>query len=722
MLAGESAGSSRWASLSAARLFLRKQLWIWPLLAAVMLFAVGYWLRHAVDRSLKESLESQLRVVLDADVAALMQWFRTQETNVAAAAKDDDVRAAAQALIEFSDGQESALAIAQSEPLKHLKSALEPWLGLGDYEDFIIVDSKERIIGSPREELVGKRKVAEYDTFLSQALAGEVLVSRPFRSVVMMPDDHGRLRTGVATMFACAPVRSSEGKVIAALAFRLDPDEGFTSVLQLARPGKSGETYAFDKSGLMLSHSRFDEDLKDVGLLPDTDDAESELSVELRDPGANLMRGERPTASRSKQPRTLPAIEASVGRSGVGVDGHRDYRGVPQAGAWTWLDKYQMGVNTQMDYDEAMAPRRILDFAFWTMFGLLVAMSLAIVAFSFILARLQQRMQKESLKLQKLGQYQLEEKLGEGGMGVVYRGKHAMLRRPTAIKLLDLKKINDASIARFEREVQLTSQLSHPNTIAIYDYGRTPEGIFYYAMEYLDGLDLERLVERYGSLPEGRVIHILLQVCGSLAEAHAMGLVHRDIKPANIIVGHRAGMADFVKVLDFGLVKALDTERMKTLTAADSITGTPMYIAPEGIEKPNEVDARSDLYAVGAVGYFLLTAKQPFDAENIVELCMKVVNSEPETPSHRLGKPVSSDLEAVITRLLAKKQSERFASADELAEALRHCTSYGAWSNSAAESWWKAHTERKFSQSSMPTPGANADTRTMVWAADESPR
>src|SRR5262249_19766975 len=156
----------------------------------------------------------------------------------------------------------------------------------------------------------------------------------------------------------------------------------------------------------------------------------------------------------------------------------------------------------------------------------------AIFFFSLVVARLQQSMRRAELAAQRLGQYTLEEKIGAGGMGMVYRGRHALLRRPTAVKLLDPERMTDAAVARFEREVQLTSRLNHPNTIAVYDYGRTPDGIFYYAMEYLEGLTLETLVGRHGPLPDGRVIHILTQVCGSLSEAHGVGLIHRDIKPA----------------------------------------------------------------------------------------------------------------------------------------------------------------------------------------------
>ena len=214
------------------------------------------------------------------------------------------------------------------------------------------------------------------------------------------------------------------------------------------------------------------------------------------------------------------AASAVQGEDGVDVTGYGDYRGVPVIGAWTWLKDYGFGVATEQDVAEAFRPLYVLREAFWGMFALLVVAAVAIFIFTIVVARANRAARLAALEAMQLGQYTLDEKLGEGGMGVVYRAHHAMLQRPTAVKFLGSEKTNDQTIARFEREVQLTAKLNHPNTIAIYDYGRTPEGIFYYAMEYLQGINLEDLVKRYGPQPEGRVISILRQVCGSLAEAH----------------------------------------------------------------------------------------------------------------------------------------------------------------------------------------------------------
>jgi serine/threonine-protein kinase len=291
----------------------------------------------------------------------------------------------------------------------------------------------------------------------------------------------------------------------------------------------------------------------------------------------------------------------------------------------------------------------------------------------------------------KLGQYTLEEKIGEGGMGVVYRATHAMLRRPAAIKLLLPDRAGAADLARFEREVQLTSQLTHPNTISIFDYGRSSDGTFYYVMEYLDGFDLERLIDSEGPLEPARAIRILAQASGALAEAHALGLIHRDIKPANIILTERVDEPDVVKVVDFGLVKTIDSSPGDlAVTKIDSITGTPMYLAPEAIATPDAVDARSDLYALGAVGYFLITGKHVFDASSVVEMCSKHLLEVPVAPSLRLGRPVPADLEAILLACLAKPPEARPDSAEALRAALLACADAERYDVITARAWWRS--------------------------------
>jgi serine/threonine-protein kinase len=290
----------------------------------------------------------------------------------------------------------------------------------------------------------------------------------------------------------------------------------------------------------------------------------------------------------------------------------------------------------------------------------------------------------------RLGQYTLLEKIGEGGMGAVYRASHALLRRPTAVKLLPAAKAGAERIKRFEREVQVTSQLTHPNTVAIFDYGRTPDGVFYYAMEYLEGLTLEEVVSVDGPQHPGRVVQILRQVAASLAEAHGLSIVHRDIKPSNIIlVPERGAEPDVVKVVDFGLVKDLDDDA-SAITIAGRIAGTPHYLSPEAISSPDRVGPHSDVYALGCVAYFLLTGHRVFEGRTAVEVCGHHLHSLPVLPSERLGRPVPELLSALIMSCL-QKDPERRPTAKGLIALIDAGLDVPAWSSDMARTWWSHH-------------------------------
>ena len=309
---------------------------------------------------------------------------------------------------------------------------------------------------------------------------------------------------------------------------------------------------------------------------------------------------------------------------------------------------------------------------------------------------------------EQLGQYTLDRKIGEGGMGAVYLAHHVLLRRPTAIKLLLPDRNRADSLERFEREVQLMSQLTHPNTVAVFDYGRSFDGVFYYAMEYLGGgVDLEHLVERYGPQPAGRVAGILIQVCGALQEAHDRGLIHRDIKPANILLCERGAMPDVAKVVDFGLVKEFTTE---TGASTQVILGTPAYIAPEAVTDPNSIGPAVDLYALGAVGYFLLTGRRMFEGKTAVDVCIQHVTTIPRRPSEVAAIHVPPELEAVIMRCVAKQPGDRHASAAALAVALAECPRGTDWNEEEARAWWRAFAIQEAATAST----SSTPTRTMA--------
>ena len=686
------ASKSIGTAVSRTGVFLRKQIWIWPIVATLLLGTIGFFVSRAISNTMRANMQSQLESLLSVESEMLHNWIRTNIANATATANNQAIRDTVHQLIEHQEATVGNVpATDVIELRKLLAKQLGPTLSSHDYAGYIIADKSRKVIAAATEELIGREIIPEFEALFQKALKGEASITPPFASVVMLKDETGRLRSGVPTMLVCAPLRDTDFEVVGVLALRIRPELEFTRILQLGQFGNSGETYAFDKSGVMVSNSRFDEDLFLCGILPDREGSRSILNVQLRDPGGNMMEGYRPTVRRSQQPLTKCADAAISGIDGVDIEGYRDYRGVWTLGAWKWFPEFEMGVVTEVDREEAYRPLTILQWTFRSLLVLLATSSVAIFLFTVRVARLQREAQKAAIELKQLGQYELEEKLGSGGMGVVFKGHHAMLRRPAAIKLLNVDKVNDASIHRFEREVQITCKLNHPNTIAIYDYGRTPEGVFYYAMEYLDGLDLQQLVEKYGPQPEGRVVNILRQICGSLYEAHSQGLVHRDIKPANVMLNRRGAEADVVKVLDFGLVKAVDDSKQAAMTMANSLTGTPLYMAPEAIQSPGSVDARSDLYAVGALGYFLLTGQPVFEAATLIQLCQMHIDAVPVPPSQRTKQAISPELEAALLRCLDKVRTRRPNTARELAHLLTEVPSKGDWPEATAEEWWSSH-------------------------------
>ncbi len=322
-------------------------------------------------------------------------------------------------------------------------------------------------------------------------------------------------------------------------------------------------------------------------------------------------------------------------------------------------------------------------------------------------------------KARELGSYQLGDLLGRGGMGEVYKATHRMLARPAAIKLIRpemLGAVDDEAaklaVARFRREAEAAASLRSQHTVELYDFGVTSDGTLYLVMEFLEGMDLETLVKQRGPLPTGRSIHILRQVCDSLQEAHTIGLVHRDIKPANIHVGRVGLRHDFVKVLDFGLVKEVSSvsmgESLATIPGQMAL-GTPGYMAPE-MALGERVDGRADIYALGCVAYYLVTGELVFEADTAFQMIAKHLQSVPIPPSQRTSRPVSADLERLILKCLAKNPIERPQSAAHLAQALDFIPS-DPWSQDQARGWWESNAQAVIARGS-PTPIVNGQTAT----------
>ena len=323
---------------------------------------------------------------------------------------------------------------------------------------------------------------------------------------------------------------------------------------------------------------------------------------------------------------------------------------------------------------------------------------LLVVALGYVCAHVVCGFGKQATRAQDLGNYHLVERLGQGGMGEVWKAQHRLLARPAAIKLIRPSLIEKGGasdlIRRFEREAQVTAQLQSPHTVDLFDFGVADDGGFYYVMELLDGLDLEALVTRYGPIPAERAIHMLRQVCHSLAEAESKGLVHRDIKPSNIFACRYGGDHDFIKVLDFGIVKATDPSETETgvgLTNTILPQGTPAFVSPEQALGGASIDGRADIYALGCVAYWLLTGQLVFKAATVVGTILHHAHTAPIPPSLRSELVIPPALDELVLSCLAKDPADRPQSAVELSRRLASIACDASWSDEHARNWWNLH-------------------------------
>ncbi|HTL18398.1 MAG TPA: serine/threonine protein kinase, partial [Patescibacteria group bacterium] len=434
--------------VTSAPLVLSKHLWVWPLVGAVALGLVGFWVRQRVEGATRAELASRLQTLLNADIAALKLWFSERESDVKSFAGDVRIQSAIVALLEVartSDVTEDVLG--NSEPARTLDLYLKPLLDAHQYLDYVVLAPDRRILASPYRRLVGRFAPKNYELFMWRSLRGELAISRPFaREATLSQRAEGPL------MFVSAPVKSDAGKVVAVLALRMKPEEEFSRIFSVARMGETGEAYAFDHRGVMLTASRFDQELKKRGMIPNAPEATAILNMRLVAPDAESTKGSSLRGVREPA-LTRMAASALMGEAGYDVQGYQNYRGVQVVGAWSWLPEYGMGVATEVGAREAFRTLYLVRQAFLVMFLLLVLSGLGILAFTVWVEMLQTSIRQDALALRRLGQYVLLQEIGRGANGMVYRARHSLLRRPVAIKLLSPDQTNEDTAARFEHEV-----------------------------------------------------------------------------------------------------------------------------------------------------------------------------------------------------------------------------------------------------------------------------
>ncbi len=660
--------------------------WVWPMLIACVLLAVSPLLSLQIESLFEQSLRDNLVFNRDEIALAIEHDFDTHGQEAQYWADHPEIREGSRALLklrrdEEADPGEMRLIV------ERLRAVLIPYVQAMDHAGFMIIARDGAVIAAQRDEALDITKYPwQSETYFAVYDRGEPCVSRPYLSDVPLPDLDGGSRTRIPTMIAAAPIRNELGETVAAFALRLRPDRHLFPLLK-RNLGESGESYLFDRNGLMLTESRFNDQLKQIGLLENSPHAHSALHLTLRDPQVNLLEGGR-LANVDDLPFTRMVTSAIRGESDVDLTKYRDYRGVNVVGAWMWLPEYGLGIATKIEHEEAYTPIQTLRLAYLALVVLLMLSSTSILVFSYFHIRLRKAARAAIAGAQRFGQYEIETLVGKGGMATVYRARHGMLRRPAAVKLIEAEHVTDTLIRRFEREALLASQLNHPNTVRVFDYGVSEEGLFYYAMELIEGITLETLVARCGPLPQGRAILIARQLCGALIEAHSLGVIHRDIKPANVMLCRYSGMSDFVKLFDFGIGKVMQSQDA-ALTRDNVLVGTPEYMSPESIVSPDLVDTRTDIYSFGMLLYYLLCGKLPFVQREGRASFLKALSEKPMPLSEQLDAPIDPRLERLVMRCIERDPARRPQSIAEIRAALSDiAVGIDDWSFELAAQWW----------------------------------
>lgn len=655
---------------------------------------LGYLVHGEIQKKFEEMVTTDLEVVINANAQALTIWIDDWKSNSKLVAQNKRANELIRDLVNNTPRPVDVNLLRQQPHHKELNELFSAYMEEKGILAYTVVDETGTTISSNHSSTIGAKLSPEGAKFHRIILNGETKFSKPYPLGSRIMDYEGD-GEGQPIVFVDTPIYDESGNVIASLGFGTITPKTFTNILNVARIGETGESYAFDKDANLLSETRYEEELKQLGILPNEHDVFSAFKLQIRDPEVDILSNHKPKLEQAARPKTklaALAVAAGMGETdstnpkGVIVTPYNNYLGRKVLGAWVWMTNYDFGLAAEVSHAEAYAPLFYLDLTFAVLF-IVIVFSTGIALFSsFSIVKLR----KKVGEAKQLGQYTLIKQIGEGGMGSVYLAKHSLLKRPAAVKILKPERINEETVTRFEREVQLASQLSHPNTIEIFDFGLTDDGIFYYAMEYLYGFSIMEILLIEGKMSPARVVHILKQVCGSLHEAHLSGLIHRDIKPHNIMISKRVDEYDLVKVLDFGLVKSLETIDDSQATETARISGTLLYMAPERLKNSKNVDARTDIYSLGATAYFMLTGENAHNSSTDMEIMHNILNEEAEDISKKAELQIPNELGSLIVKCLSKNVEDRPQNVKEVLEELNEIQNKIPWTQQNAESWWNS--------------------------------
>jgi tRNA A-37 threonylcarbamoyl transferase component Bud32 len=658
---------------------------------SLLLLAVGFFTLSQGKKALVEIRSNELKNMIESNQLTMNVWIEEQENLVEILSKAPSITSKINCLTTTygfgKDGNPNI--IWQDSVHQSLIKFLEPILKSEGIPLFSVLDKTGyRIATNEQKDLGGQVTTEGLSTILSVFTEQKITFTRP--TLHRLHKTSQTQGVEIPLTWIDAPIYDTTGKIIATLGLAYFADEGFSKFLNIQKAGQQGESYAFDKNGLLVSHSKYRTILQNSGIIQKNQ--KSILNTTLRNPQIDLETTSSPPKNYASLPFIVPVANLLAHLSSdtilkeVITEPYLNYVGKEVMGAAVWLPKYNFGIVTEIPTSEAFAPLDQLAVLFISLFLLLLSLAIYSTLSTFSLFTI------SKASMVKIGPYFIKQKIGEGGMGDVFLAEHQLLKRPTAIKTLKKEILNTQNEQRFQREVLLASKLTHPNTINIYDFGPTEDGSFYFAMEYLKGIHLGQLTAICGTLSSDRVVCILLQICYSLKEAHHKGLVHRDIKPQNIMLCYIGDMYDVVKVLDFGLVKDIENKTNEDLTQLFEIGGTPMYMSPERLTAPSTVDYRTDIYSVGVIAYSLLTGQKPFlTGINDADVINQVINEKPKKMS---VSGVPNELSQLIYCCLEKDPNDRPADMSELI-ALLGKVDQRTWTQQLAEKWWKENNTPK---------------------------
>ncbi len=658
-------------------------------IVSLLVFSLLSWyLDRSINRFVRESVESSLNTLIKEERFSVENWLDAEFRIGRLWASSPGVVEAVQKLDQaFRGGPAEAAAFkSASQDLKH--ALVKATAGANELR-YAIWNREYRLIGDSDDDtpLIGNPATPFGSGILSRIFLGQEVLwlltnDGYITSGFKLPDKPTRPSLAlVLPMFG----PDSKEPTAAMLIMVEGMQDRFESVFALGRTGETGETYAINKDGYLVTPSRFVNQLADAGLLIKNSESPLEAQqIRTADPGGDTTAGFVPnTASRAQWPLTKAAAICISKEDGFDIDGYADYRGVPVVGAWTWLDKYEFGIITELDKREAYAALGPLRWAFRSLIGLLGLLLLALVAHTGLAVRARRNRTMDEM----IGPYKLARQIGEGGLAKVYLARHSLLNRDCALKILRPDRTNQQNLNRFAREVQLACRLTHPNSIAIYDYGTMSDGSFYCAMEYIAGYTLQQIVELDGAQPPTRVAKIMHEICRSLREAHGRGMVHRDIKLQNIMLCERGGEHDCVKVLDFGLAKEVASDQ-QFATETRVLVGTPMYIAPERIADPRCLDPRSDIFSLGILAQILVTGKDSLLSHSSIEAMYNALKKEPVRPSSISERSIPDELDQLIYECQARDPEDRPQSVDVIIDRLLASGLVQQWTEERAKQWW----------------------------------